>query len=455
MNKLILTSVFSLLSFSMFSCSSSDEPAKPATPSGDVTITVNPQSLSTGYDAAELSLTISSTADWSIASENEWCRATPTGGAKNQETKVNVKVSANNGSESRITNLVVKSSGKSVYIPVNQSARPTLNVSSSTVSFGAQTSSSTVSIEANDKWTATSDAAWCTITPASGEGGTTTVVISAEQNSTKESRTATITVKSGELTKEISVQQYTDEIIAPAGYTLVWHDEFNTPNGSMPNTDLWYYDIWPKGYVNNELQRYVAGKEGNEYTAIIENGILNIIARKYGNEVISARINTRELWQYGYFEARLKLPKGKGTWPAFWMMPANGGNWPHCGEIDIMEEVGVNPNYTSSSIHCTSYNHTIGTQKTAERYTAGAEEEFHIYALEWTADYIKTYVDGKQLLYFANDGKGDDNTWPFNKPFHPILNLAWGGDWGGMSGVDPNALPATFQIDYVRVFQKK
>lgn len=136
------------------------------------------------------------------------------------------------------------------------------------------------------------------------------------------------------------------------------------------------------------------------------------------------------------------------------MMPADGGNWPHCGEIDIMEEVGTNPNYTSSSIHCTAYNHTIGTQKTAERLTPGAEDEFHVYALEWTPDFIRTFVDGKQLFYFANDGKGDQNTWPFDKPFHPILNLAWGGSWGGMNGVDETALPATYEIDYVRVFRK-
>jgi beta-glucanase (GH16 family) len=154
-------------------------------------------------------------------------------------------------------------------------------------------------------------------------------------------------------------------------------------------------------------------------------------------------------------EARLKLPKGKGTWPAFWMMPKNYVSWPGSGEIDIMEEVGYNPNYTSSSIHCDAYNHTLGTQKTAEVLTAGAQDEFHVYALEWTADYIKTYVDGKQLLYFANDKQGKNATWPFSNPFYIKLNLAWGGDWGGAQGVDESCLPATYEIDYVRVFQKK
>ena len=114
-----------------------------------------------------------------------------------------------------------------------------------------------------------------------------------------------------------------------------------------------------------------------------------------------------------------------------------------------------NPTYsTSSSIHCKKYYHSIGTQKTKERFCAGAEGEFHVYALEWTADYIRTYVDGKELFYFENDGKGDKQTWPFNTPFYVILNLAWGGDWGGAQGVDESVLPITMEVDYVRVFQK-
>ncbi|MCM1319934.1 MAG: family 16 glycosylhydrolase [Muribaculaceae bacterium] len=456
MNKFIWTLLFAFVPFVLCSCSDKkDEPQKPGTTVSDVNIKVTPEAISTGYESAEVSLTVTANADWSIKPDADWCTATPSGGAKNQETVVKVKINGNDSGAKRTANLVIKSGSKTVRVPVSQTARPTLNVSATTISFGAQASSTKLTIQTSDDWSAIASASWCTLTPTSANAGNTEVQVNAEANPNRDTREATITIKSGELTQKVKVQQYSDVIEAPDGYTLVWHDEFNAPNGSMPDTQLWYYDIWPKGYVNNELQRYVAGREGNEYTAIIEDGILNIIARKYGSEVISARINTRELWQYGYFEARLKLPKGKGTWPAFWMMPANGNNWPHCGEIDIMEEVGVNPNYTSSSIHCTAYNHTIGTQKTAERYTPGAEEEFHVYALEWTPEYIRTYVDGQPLLYFANDGKGDENTWPFNKPFHPILNLAWGGDWGGWNGVDPNALPATYQIDYVRVFQKK
>ncbi len=88
-------------------------------------------------------------------------------------------------------------------------------------------------------------------------------------------------------------------------------------------------------------------------------------------------------------------------------------------------------------------------------FCEGAEDGFHVYALEWTADYIRTYVDGKEQLYFENDGKNDNDTWPFDKAFYPILNIAWGGDWGGYKGVDETALPVTMEVDYVRVWQKK
>ena len=159
-------------------------------------------------------------------------------------------------------------------------------------------------------------------------------------------------------------------------------------------------------------------------------------------------------FRYGYIEARIKLPRGKGTWPAFWMMPVRFTSWPADGEIDIMEEVGVDPNVVSSSIHCTAYNHPNNTQKTHSMTCNAAEQSFHVYALEWTPDYIKTYVDGQPQLSFGNDGKGNKDTWPFNVAFYPILNLAWGGDWGGYAGVDETALPVTMEIDYVRVWQK-
>ena len=239
-------------------------------------------------------------------------------------------------------------------------------------------------------------------------------------------------------------------------YTLVWHDEFSS---SVLNTSgRWSYQTADAGWVNHELQTYVSGKSPKgTRVAECSDGTLKIYTFKEGDKIYSARLYGRKSvgFKYGYIEARIKLPKGKGTWPAWWMMPVSGGSWPGCGEIDIMEEVGADPNDVSSSIHCAAYNHPSNTQKTHHLYCVGAEEGFHVYALEWTEDYIRTYVDGTEQLYFENDHEGNNDTWPFNKAFYPILNVAWGGDWGGYAGVDESALPLTMEIDYVRVWQKK
>ena len=423
-------------------------------PSAEVTVTINPSALECGPAATDLQTTITADADWSLSADASWLSVFPTGGLKGNATKVTVTVAANNSVEPRTGTLTLVAGKTTRTITVTQTVAPYISAPAA-VNFGAQAHSAAVTVSSNCSWTASSDATWCTVTPASGSGTETTLTIACTENNTDASRTATVKLASTDgATATIAVTQLSDVIDTPQGYTLVWNDEFNTADGTQPNLDEWYYEEWAPGYVNNELQRYVAGGIAGIRTADIQGGILRITAAKNGSEVVSARLNTRRLWQYGYFEARLKLPVGKGTWPAFWMMPADGSNWPHCGEIDIMEEVGVNPDYTSSSIHCTAYNHTIGTQRTAERHTPGAEATFHVYALEWTPDYIRTYVDGKELLTFANDKRGDEDTWPFDKPFHPILNLAWGGSWGGMNGVDEAFLPATYEIDYVRVFQK-
>lgn len=436
-------------SLAMCGCSSSSDNDIPDIPQTNVTITANPETINALPEGDVVTVAVTASADWSINSNQSWVTTFPSGGLKNSPTNVKVTIAANKDKSDRNAILTIKSGKTEKNISVAQSASAYLIIANSSISFGAQQGETSITIESNNPWTATSSEAWCVATASNN-----TLSIKCSANTSNADRTASINVTAGNLAQEITVTQFSDNIVIPEGYTLVWNDEFNTPDGSQPDLDKWYYDVWNPGNVNNELQRYVAGSINGEKTAEIKNGILNITAKKIGSEVCSARINTRQLWTYGYFEARLQLPKGKGTWPAFWMMPADGGNWPHCGEIDIMEEVGVNPNYTSSSIHCTAYNHTINTQKTAERLCPGAEDSFHIYALEWTPDYIRTYVDGKLLFTFDNDKKGDDNTWPFNKPFHPILNLAWGGDWGGWNGVDESAIPATYQIDYVRVFQK-
>ena len=242
----------------------------------------------------------------------------------------------------------------------------------------------------------------------------------------------------------------------PEGYQLDWSDEFE---GTELNTQDWKFEIQDPGWVNNELQRYVGKTYKGQKVVFVGDDHLTIRCQKIDGQVVSGRINARPStgWRYGYFEARIKLPKGKGTWPAFWMMPTNvdwsTNPWPRCGEIDIMEEVGYHAGYVSSSIHCDAYNHTKGTQKTHEMYMPTAEDEYHIYGLEWTADRLTFYVDGQLQLQF-NKESDDHAVWPFHYAFHPILNLAWGGSWGGAQGVDESALPAEMLVDYVRVYKK-
>ena len=242
---------------------------------------------------------------------------------------------------------------------------------------------------------------------------------------------------------------------APEGYSLVWQDEFES--GTELNPTDWTHEVKNSGWVNNELQNYVNHKtpEGRLVTQI-KNGALHITALKENGKVYSGRVyaKVKEGWKYGYIEASIKLPKGKGTWPAFWMMPVNFRSWPADGEIDIMEEVGYHPDYVSSSLHATDHVHSNGTQVTHEMKCAGAEGEFHTYAILWTAQNITTYVDGRVQLSYDNKGKGRSD-WPYDDPFYVIFNLAWGGDWGGAQGVDEGALPATMEVDYIRVFQKK
>ena len=283
-----------------------------------------------------------------------------------------------------------------------------------------------------------------------------TVTIAVEENPTSYERTGAVVIMSGNSRKSIAVSQDASlDSNAPEGYKLVWHDEFNS--GSELNAADWTHEVWGKGRVNNELQEYVnhTTPEGKLVTEV-RNGKLRITALKENGKIYSGRVyaKVREGWTYGYIEASIKLPKGKGTWPAFWMMPVNFHSWPADGEIDIMEEVGYHANYVSSSLHANAHVHTAGTQVTHEMLCPGAEDDFHTYAILWTADNITTYVDGQVQLSYNNRGLGRDD-WPYDDPFYVILNLAWGGDWGGAQGVDESALPTTMEVDYVRVFQKK
>ncbi len=156
------------------------------------------------------------------------------------------------------------------------------------------------------------------------------------------------------------------------------------------------------------------------------------------------------------FEIRAKLPTGRGTWPAIWMLPTDWeyGAWPNSGEIDIMENVGYDPDTIVGSAHTKSYNHVAGTQKNAKLYVPTCHTDYHVYALEWEPEEYRLYVDDTCYFTFQNE-HGSYAEWPFDKRFHLILNLAVGGNWGGQKGIDESLFPHHFYIDYVRVYAKK
>ena len=235
---------------------------------------------------------------------------------------------------------------------------------------------------------------------------------------------------------------------------LVWADEFNT-NGP-PDSAKWGYDYGGTGWGNKELQFYTAKRKENAW---VKNDHLIIEARKedFKNmKYTSARLVSKNKgdWKYGRIEVKAKLPKGKGIWPAIWMLPTKWvyGGWPKSGEIDIMEFVGYMPDSVFGSVHTGAYNHSIGTQKTGGVTFKDLATAFHVYAIEWTEEQITFLIDNKKYFEFKNERSGP-GAWPFDQEFHIILNIAVGGNWGGKYGVDDSIFPQRMEIDYVRVYQ--
>jgi len=235
--------------------------------------------------------------------------------------------------------------------------------------------------------------------------------------------------------------------------TPVWSDEFDYTG--VPAPSKWGYDTGGHGWGNNELEYYTTDIKNAE----VKNGKLFIRAipeNFNGRNYTSARLvsKNRGDFLYGRIEVSAKLPSGRGTWPAIWMLPTDWayGDWPKSGEIDIMEHVGYDPNKVLFSVHTEAYNHVMGTQKSAGLLIPTAMTEFHLYRVDWTPKDIKGFYDGNQVFTFANEGAGPPK-WPFDKRFHILLNLAVGGNWGGAQGVDSTAFPATMEIEYVRVYK--
>ena len=248
----------------------------------------------------------------------------------------------------------------------------------------------------------------------------------------------------------------------PAGYKLVWADEFK--GRGLPDPAKWSYDTAfnKRGWHNEEKQYYSGPRSKN---ARLKNGRLIIEAHRErldpklfpdwgGQDYTSTRLVTRgrASWTYGFFEVRAKLPCARGSWPAIWMLADSpGARWPDAGEIDIMEHVGHEPGIVHQTVHTAAFNHRLGTHRSGRARVPDACGAFHLYQLDWTRERIRMGVDGRTVFTFPRSESRAE--WPFDGPQYLLLNVAVGGAWGGAQGIDPAAFPARMEVDYVRVWQ--
>ncbi|HEY3781900.1 MAG TPA: glycoside hydrolase family 16 protein [Fimbriimonadaceae bacterium] len=232
------------------------------------------------------------------------------------------------------------------------------------------------------------------------------------------------------------------------GRKLVFDEEFSRSK----SIDLTRWIIDDRRGFNDELEKYTTASENSA----LADGKLVITARKANGAVTSAMLETKQAWKYGYFEIRAKVPTGRGTWPAIWLLNDNirkgTAFWPGAGEIDIMENVGFDPSNFVFSVHCAKYNWTNGTQRSKAVSSPTATTDFHVFGLDWKPDTIVFYLDGTPVYTVDRNGDGQDG-WPSNAPFYLILDLAIGGNWGGRKGVDDSIFPSKFAIDYVKIYQ--
>lgn len=242
--------------------------------------------------------------------------------------------------------------------------------------------------------------------------------------------------------------------IFSSGWKEVWSDEFDY--AGLPSSDKWGYDVGGSGWGNNEAQYYTQDRLEN---ARVENGQLIIEAHKEVMEncqYTSARLVSKGKgdWLYGKIEIKAKMPPGRGSWPALWMLPTDWeyGSWPKSGELDILEHVGYDLDRVHVNIHTEAYNHTKDTNKGNNVVVDDVVNKWHIYALEWDAEYVRYLIDDQEIFVFNNEHTGY-TTWPFDKRFHLIMNIAIGGDWGAVQGIDDDIFPIRMLIDYVRVYE--
>jgi beta-glucanase (GH16 family) len=246
-------------------------------------------------------------------------------------------------------------------------------------------------------------------------------------------------------------------------WELTWSDEFNGPNGSPPDASKWIFDIGGNGWGNNELE-YYTDRLQNAYQQD-GNLVIKVLAEKFTGadgvtrNYTSARLKTQTKFSqaYGRFEARIKIPHGQGIWPAFWMLGDDIAkvNWPRCGEIDIMENIGKEPALVHGTIHGPGYSgeHGIGAPFALPSH-ANFAEDFHVYAVEWEPKAIRFYVDDHLYGTRAPADLPAGAKWVYDHPFFLLLNVAVGGGWPGSPDAT-SRYPQTMLVDYVRVYRRR
>ena len=248
----------------------------------------------------------------------------------------------------------------------------------------------------------------------------------------------------------------------PPSYELTWSDEFGGANGSLPDSSKWVMETGGNGWGNNELETYT----NRTQNAHVQDGNLVITAAKetytgtdgITRDYTSARMKTAGLLEqkYGRFEARIQIPQGQGMWPAFWMLGNNIGTvgWPACGEIDIMENIGKEPDKVHGSMHGPGYSGGNSMTGTYTLPSGKFADGFHVFAVEWEPNVVRFYVDSSLYETRTPSDVPSGGTWVFDHPFFIILNVAVGGDWPG-SPDDTTVFPQNMLVDYVRVYTKK
>jgi beta-glucanase (GH16 family) len=235
---------------------------------------------------------------------------------------------------------------------------------------------------------------------------------------------------------------------------LVWSDEFNLPDGSRPDPTKWGYDTGGNGWGNNELEYYTSRTNN----ARIEGGALVIEALQEsygGRNYTSARLLTKAKWSwtYGRIEARIKIPRGQGLWPAFWMLGTNidSVGWPTCGEIDIMENIGRETNMVHGTAHGPGYSGGNGIGGPFVLPGAAVADDFHVVAIEWQTNRIRWFIDNQPYFMVTPTSLPSGTQWVFNQPQFVLLNVAVGGNWPGNPD-GTTVFPQRMTVDYVRVY---